>query len=269
MPASASALWSGAPLGFGLAALIAATAWRAGSLTRSGAVAAVLVGGVSMTAGRSWGLFLVLWFVSASLASRAGRARKERATADVVAKGGQRDAVQVLANGGVYAACALAALLGLPGAVWASVGAAALVAAGADTLATETGTLWRGQPWSLRTLGPVPTGTSGAVSVPGTLGMLAGAGVLAAFGVWLGLVPARDALAVALAGVAGAVADTLIGAWWQARRWCPDCARETEQHEHRCGTPTNPWRGVPWLNNDVVNFLCTLTGAGVALSLLR
>jgi uncharacterized protein (TIGR00297 family) len=248
------------------AAVIALLAWRAGSLSRRGAVAATVVGGIAMTAGAPWGLFLVLWFVTASLASRYGRRAKEAATGDIVAKGGARDALQVLANGGVFAAAALVLLL-LP--AWhvpaAVAGASALVAAGADTLATETGTLWRGRPWSLRTLGPVATGSSGAVSLPGTLGMVVGAILLALGAHWTGLLPADAVGTVAVAGVAGAVADTVLGAFWQARRWCPSCERETEQPVHRCGTRTVPWRGVPWLNNDAVNFACTLVGAAAGL----
>lgn len=249
---------------------VALMAWRAGSLSGSGAAAALLVGTLCMTAGRAWGVFLVLWFVLASLASKVCQRAKEAATGDVVAKGGARDAWQVLANGGVYAAAALVALLRPELAdVAAALGAAALVAAGADTLATETGTLSKGRPWSLRTGGFVPAGSSGAVSVPGSVGMvLAGLGfAFSAYGV--GLIPKSAVVAVAVAGVAGAVADTLVGAWWQARRWCPSCERETEQARHRCGTATRPYRGVPWLGNDAVNLICTVAGAAVMGAILR
>jgi uncharacterized protein (TIGR00297 family) len=268
MPAFASAV-----AGTALSALIAGTAWRVGSLSRSGAVTALFTGSIAIMAGPAWGIFLVAWFVGASAASRVGRRAKDMAAGDVVAKGGARDAAQVLANGGVFTACALGSLTGVPGASGESLalmGAASLVAAGADTLATETGTLWRGQPWSLRSRGPVPAGTSGAVSLPGTLGMLAGAGALAGLAAGSGLIPVPAVAAVALAGVAGAVGDTVIGAFWQARRWCPQCARETEQTVHRCGTATRPWRGARWLTNDMVNLLCTVIGAlavlGVTLS---
>jgi uncharacterized protein (TIGR00297 family) len=252
------------------AGTVALLAWRAGSLSGSGAGAALIVGTVCLTAGRAWGVFLVLWFVLASLASKVGQRAKEAATGDVVAKGGPRDALQVLANGGVYAAAALVALVRPElAAVAAALGAAALVAAGADTLATETGTLSKGRPWSLRTGGFVPTGSSGAVSVPGSAGMLLAAlgFALSAYGV--GLIPMTAVAPVALAGVAGAVVDTIVGAWWQARRWCPSCERETEQARHRCGAATVPYRGVSWLGNDAVNLICTVAGAAVMGAILR
>jgi len=66
---------------------------------------------------------------------------------------------------------------------------------------------------------------------------------------------------VAAGGVAGAAADTLIGAVAQERRWCALCERATERRVHDCGTPTVRRGGVGWLDNDVVNLACTVVGA--------
>ncbi|MFN9204838.1 MAG: DUF92 domain-containing protein [Gemmatimonas sp.] len=249
-----------------LAGGIAVTALRAGSLSPSGAVAATLVGAVAMMAGRPWGVFLVGWFVVASVASRLGRERKLVHAGDVVEKGAARDAAQVGANGGVFAVAAVVALVWPAQARAAALAAAgALVAAGADTLATEIGTLWRGRPFSLRRWTRVPAGTSGAVSLAGSAGMLVAAAGLAWMATVVGLVPIDALGAVTVAGVAGAATDTIIGAWWQARRWCPACHRETEQRVHRCGASTQPHGGVAELTNDAVNALCTVVGAAVAV----
>lgn len=253
---------------FAVAMAVALAARRAGSLSTSGAVAATLTGGVAMSVGWSWGAYLIAWFVSASLLSRMGRAAKEARTGGVIEKGDQRDAGQVLANGGVFALCALIALL------WpewrteaAIVGAGALAAAGADTAATEIGTLWGGAPWSLRTRTRATPGSSGAMSYAGTAGMLAAAALLGLLAAVLRLVPWTAVAVVAYAGLCGALADTVLGAWVQARRWCPTCARETEQPVHRCGTTTVSAGGWVWLTNDRVNLLCTVVGAGVAIAL--
>jgi uncharacterized protein (TIGR00297 family) len=251
-----------------LAVGIAAAAWRAGSLSPSGAVAAAVVGTVSMGAGVPWGAFLVAWFISASLLSRLGRAAKQARTADVLEKDDRRDAGQVLANGALFAA---AALLSLSGDSWASVaamaGAGALIAAGSDTAATEIGTWRGGTPWSLRTRAPAGVGTSGAVSVAGTVGMVAAAVLLGALAAVVGLVPWSAAPRVAYAGVCGALVDTVAGAWLQSRRWCPTCERETEQRVHRCGTATRASGGLSWLTNDRVNLLCAAVGAAVGAAL--
>src|SRR5665213_2130338 len=93
-----------------VAACVAFGAKRAGSLSMSGALAATIVGTLAVAAGWDWGALLLLYFISSSLLSRIGRATKERRTAAIVAKGGARDAIQVLANGGVFAAAAAAML---------------------------------------------------------------------------------------------------------------------------------------------------------------
>jgi uncharacterized protein (TIGR00297 family) len=250
------------------ASAIAWGAFRAGSLSRSGAVAAALVGSIVLSAGWPWGLFLVGWFIAASALSKMGHAAKAARTGDVVAKGDARDAGQVVANGGVFT-CAAAVSLLVP--EWSSVaavaGAGALAAAGSDTAATEIGTLWGGTPWSLRTRTAAAPGSSGAISRVGTMGMLAAAGAFAALAAAVGLVAWGDAGRVAYAAVCGALVDTVAGAWLQARRWCPRCERETEQVMHRCGTPTLAAGGLAWLGNDWVNLVCTLVGAAVGVML--
>ena len=107
MSASLPAWWSASGpsglLAIGLATVIAAAAWHKGSLRPSGAIAAAVVGAIALRAGWSWGGFLIVWFAWVTLGSRLGRARKAARTAGIVEKGGQRDATQVMANGGLFA----------------------------------------------------------------------------------------------------------------------------------------------------------------------
>ncbi|MBY0492383.1 MAG: DUF92 domain-containing protein, partial [Gemmatimonadaceae bacterium] len=119
----------------------------------------------------------------------------------------------------------------------------------------------------LRTRETAVPGTSGAVSLAGTAGMLAAAAALATLAAAVRLIPWAAVPVVAYAGACGALADTVVGAWLQARRWCPTCARATEQPVHRCGTSTHADGGLAWLTNDRVNLICTLVGAAVALAL--
>lgn len=251
--------------GFALAAVIAIAAWRLRALTASGAVAAVVVGTLAVAAGWEWAALLVAYFVASSLLSRAGSARKHARTRDVVEKGGTRDAVQVLANGGPFALAALlSATTGWSG--WAVVGAGALAAAAADTWATEIGTLFGGTPRSIVTWRPVPAGTSGGVTLLGTLGGAGGAAFVAAL-VWLAGWPASARTAAIAGGMAGLVADSLAGATLQARRRCERCDAATERRVHACGAHTAHAGGLRWLGNDAVNLLCALTGGAVGLAL--
>lgn len=249
--------------GFAVAAAIAGAARRSGSLAPSGAAAAVGVGTVATAAGAGWGALLIGFFASSTALSRWRRDAKAARTGHVVEKGGTRDAAQVLANGGVFAACVALGAFGVAPAALAGAAAGALGAAAADTWATEVGTAVGGTPRRLLDGVPVPPGTSGAVTPAGTLGMLAGAGAVALAARALGL--GRGAAWGALAGgVAGALADTLAGATVQERRWCDRCAATTEQRVHAaCGRSTRVVGGTASLDNDWVNALCTVVGAGV------
>ncbi len=257
---SAQLLVERGAIGAVAAAAIALAAWHAGSLSRSGAGAAVVVGTAATIAGWNWGALLILYFLAGTIVSRMGQSAKSHRMGGVVAKGGARDAAQVMANGGVFAACALCVPAGFTLAGVAAAGA--LAASLADTFATEIGTLLGGIPRSVRTMRRVPVGTSGGVSGAGSLAMVVAAALVAGAAVAVGA--SALFICVALAGVGGALIDTLLGATMQERRWCPTCERASERHMHTCGTATILAGGREWMNNDTVNFLATLTGAGIA-----
>ena len=251
-------------LGVVLASVIAVSAGRMRLLSPSGVAAAIATGTVSAAAGWSWALMLISFFAVSSALTRVGASRKQRMTEGLVEKGGRRDAVQVLANGGVFALAALLSLItGSP--VWAVVGAGALAAAAADTWATELGTLAGRPPVSITTWRPLPPGTSGGVTLLGSAGGLAGAAFIAALA-WLSGWPTLAIAGGLAGGVAGTTADSLLGATIQARRWCNGCSAATERVLHTCGRRTEPAGGLPWLDNDGVNLAATLTGASVALA---
>ena len=248
-------------LGGLLATGIALLARRAGSLAPGGAAAAVVVGTICIAAGWGWGALLVAFFVASSSLSRLGRARKEAATGDIVAKGGARDARQVLANGGLFAAAALCSLaVSWPG--WMVLGAGALAAATSDTWATELGTLAGAVPRSILTGRVVARGTSGGITVAGLVAAVAGAAFVAGLA-WLIGWPRTGA--VLAGGVVGSTADSLLGATIQARRWCDRCGVGTEREIHSCGASTRRAGGLAWLDNDGVNLASTLAGAVAAL----
>ena len=242
-------------LGAVLAAAVAAAACRAHALTRSGAWAAWGVGAVVFGIG-GWTAAgaLLAFFVSSSALSRWRRKRKEILAYE---KGSQRDAWQVLANGGVAAVCLLLTLFGLKNGMFLFL--AALAAANADTWATEIGSALGGQPVDIRTGQKAPAGTSGAVSLPGTAAALLGAGLLGVFaGGWV------LAGVVTVSGFGGALADSLLGATVQAQWRRPSGEGWTERPQPR--PPERGWRG---LGNDGVNVLCTLASVGVAALLGR
>jgi uncharacterized protein (TIGR00297 family) len=206
---------------------------------------------------------LLAFFFSSTALSAWRSASKHAATLDVVEKSAERDAVQVLANGGVFALGALAAIVA-PSLIWAPLALGALAAATADTWATEVGAAIGGIPHLITDLTRVPVGTSGAVSLAGSAAMVLGAVWLGTAARGLGFDP-HVVLPTIAGGVGGALADTLLGATVQERHWCPQCRRETEQRIHRCGGRTDYRRGVRGFGNDAVNLTSTVVGAAIAV----
>ena len=244
-------------LGAVLAGAVALLAYRVRTLTFGGAVAAFVVGAAVFGAG-GWRAAAVLFafFIPSAVLSRVGSQRKRTAGDQ---KQTPRNAWQVFANGGVAAVCIVAASNG--SAPLAAAFAGAFAAASADTWGTEIGMLSRRTPVSILTLRPVAAGLSGGVTLLGSIASVGGA-FCVALTAWL--VHLAPLWGVALGGIAGALADSLLGASLQALRWCPSCSRECETERHSCGTPTVLRRGIAWITNDVVNSVATICGALVA-----
>jgi uncharacterized protein (TIGR00297 family) len=263
-------------LGLLLSSIIALVAYRRRSLNRSGVVGAIITGTTtSGIGGWSWGLTLIFFFASSSLLSHFREQDKEQTAADKFSKGSRRDIGQVAANGGVATLLALGYGLASSPELCQLLQAGytgSLAAANADTWATELGVLSPQAPRLITTGKRVAPGTSGGITLLGT-----GASALGAFA--LGLVSwllQRDRkrnislpLLALVSGLAGSLFDSLLGATVQAIYSCPTCGKETERRVHSCGTPTKFVRGLPWLNNDGVNFLATLSGALIAMGLKR
>ena len=258
------------PIGFLLAILVAVLAWRAGALSASGAWAAALTGGLIFgLGGLPWAALLLTFFISSSLLSRAFGKRKS-ALAEKFSKGHRRDWAQVLANGGLGALLAVIYwLLPAEGWVWAAF-VGTMAAVNADTWATELGVLSKSPPRLVTSGKRVERGTSGGVTLLGTLAATGGAGLVAVIALlfqpgenWWALL-----LAAVLGGLAGSYFDSLLGASLQAIYHCPACNKETERHPtHTCGTTTTHLRGWRWMNNDVVNLACSALGALAAVLL--
>ena len=256
-------------LGFIFGALIGFFAYRARALSLSGAWGATLTGGLIFgLGGLPWAVVLLTFFISSSGLSRAF-AKNKSTLGEKFSKGSQRDIGQVLANGGLGALLAVIYAV-FPDQNWSWIAfAGAMAAVNADTWATELGVLSRRPPRLITNGRVVERGASGGVSLTGYLAALAGAALIGLSAVLFSpTIPPWGFLAVILlAGLAGSTFDSFLGATVQAIYYCPQCQKETERHPfHLCGVQTSLVRGWPWLNNDLVNFFCSLAGAGAALA---
>ena len=179
---------------------------------------AALAVGAATVWGTGWrGLLLLLaFFISGSLLTKGG---------------GRRTARQVIANGG---AAAVAALFGS----WPAF-AGAIAAAASDTWATEIGAHSPTPPRLITNGAAVAPGANGGITVLGTAGGVLGAVAIATLAWVMGPRDLRLAGVVAVAGVAGMLIDSLLGATVQ-------------------GTDDR------LLDNNGVNLAMTLAGAGIA-----
>ena len=231
-------------------------------LTRDGVVAALAVGG-AVAVGLGWrGVALLLaFFISGSVLTRVAGG-----------SGGQRNARQVVANGGVAAAAALAGS-------WI-VAAGALAAATADTWATEIGSFSRRPPRMITTWEQVAQGVSGGITLLGSMAGLLGAACIAVLAMLLappGWAPEGDGeggafapigsglvIAATFAGTSGMLVDSVLGATLQGVFECPVCGARFERARTVCHEPVRHLRGLLWLDNDGVNLAATAAGAVAA-----
>ncbi len=253
---------------------LALVAFKGGALSISGTVAAVFLGAVVYWCGGwVWFGLLAVFFLSASWFTRYREKEKEVVSKEF-AKAGPRDVFQVLANG------ALASLVAVvnyfqPANELFVLFAGIIASVNADTWATELGILSKSKPRLLMGWRIVEVGTSGAVSGIGTGYAFAGALFIGAWasgllfvdkgleaGVLTGMVGA-----VAVGGLVGSLADSLLGATVQTMYWCPKCRKETERTIHKCGSATRHARGFKWFDNDVVNLASSLVGGLVSAAL--
>ena len=252
-------------VGAAVAAGITAAARKTRTLSESGQWAAFLFGIVTTAAGWWWAGLLIAFFVSSAALTRWRAPEKVQRTEGTLPHGLERNATQVLVNGGLFVLFVLAARYA-ESERWAYAALGALAAASSDTWSTEIGTLFGAKPRLITTWKEVEPGMSGGVSIEGFGAGIAGALFIALPGAFA--IPdhhLRLAVAAALGGFGGCIADSLIGATLQSRRFCDRCRNWTERRTHTCGYRTRHARGIYWVTNDIVNLAGTFAGAVIAV----
>jgi uncharacterized protein (TIGR00297 family) len=222
--------------------LVAWAGYRARTVSISGAVAGTIIGVIIFGAlgWPGWVLLLVTFF-AATITTRMGLQRK-MILGISEERGGRRGAGNAIANTGAAAMAALLVALAADAQAARIAFAAALTAGGSDTIASEIGKAWGRRTWSITTLGRVPPGTSGAMSLEGTLAGIAGAFALAAIAILLAIIPPATLFSIVIAATLGALLESWLGATLE---------------------------GPGILNNDMLNFINTSAAALLAVLLYR
>ena len=112
----------------------------------------------------------------------------------------------------------------------------------ADTFASEIGKAYGKTTFLITNFKRVEPGTEGAISAEGTAAAVVGGFLLSAYGYAMGLISARGVAVSTAAAFWATNAESFLGATIQGKK------------------------GLDWMTNEVVNFLNTLIGAGLAIA---
>ncbi|WMJ74959.1 DUF92 domain-containing protein [Cytophagaceae bacterium ABcell3] len=243
--------------------------YRKKSVSTSGFTAMLLISALFIwTEQLSLLTIVFLMFASSSLLSKFKKSEKQHLKT-VVEKHGARDYIQALANLGTATGLIVLNYF-FPNDLMVVAAIGSIAAANADSWASETGSLSTSKPVLITTFKPIPKGLSGGITLTGTLGGIAGAWFIV-FSSILILPLASSysgnlntmAIAVFLAGVFGLFLDSWLGAICQALYKNKDTYSFTENPTGN----TSLVKGVVWINNDLINFISTVSGAVVAGSI--
>ena len=134
----------------------------------------------------------------------------------------------------------------------------AIAAATADTWGTEVGFHSKSKPKLIFSKQLVPKGTSGSITLLGTIGSIIGAILIAVLGQII-FSHKNIFLPIAIAGISGSVFDSFLGRFFQAKYLCKECGEHSEDNNH-CDLPALRISGLKIIDNNMVNFLNTLCG---------
>lgn len=242
-----------------LSLMVAIASWKKW-LTLSGNIAAFLLGlFILYLGGFSAFLVLLFFFIAGSLMGKVVKSFNL-----LEKKGDRRDCFQVLANG----IPALIALLLYHFTPYKDAGliafASALSEALADTWAGDIGRLSTKDPVSIITFTKVPKGISGGVTMLGFIGSFVASFLIALMYIGTYSMNMIGFMIVLVFGFVGAIVDSVLGATIQVHYRDSD-GHLTEKSE-KDGKKLERARGIPFIDNDGVNFISGLFSASLGFA---
>jgi len=216
-------------------------------LSLDGFLSSTLMAGLILGfGGLKYVLPIAIFFILSTLLSKVGMKNLRES------KSG-RNASQVFANGGVglvlcifnhFYQMELIYIMFL----------ASIAAANSDTWATEIGKLSRTRPKDIISGRSLNKGESGGITFIGLLGSMSGSFVIAAIGLFLNI-NISYLIIVFISGFLGSLFDSILGGTLQSRFILMDGKTIKEEKD----TDSYHYSGLVSINNNSVNFLCTLS----------
>ncbi|MHA1369722.1 MAG: DUF92 domain-containing protein [Promethearchaeota archaeon] len=272
-------------LGVALNAMLMIWAIKHSHLTRKAGIVSFFIGLILWSIDLVLFFTIILFFISSSILTKFHKSDKIHVQ-DKFAKTGMRDTYQVLANGMAALIFSITYKLFdswstdifLEKALYTAI-ITSIATVNADTWATEIGVLSKANPrWILNPGMKVEPGTSGGITLLGSIAGLLGSSLIAIFGLGIGItvgsIPVQDILEfivtfsiISLIGFGGTMIDSVLGATIQGFFKCKICQKHTEKRVH-CGEKTELVRGKAGFNNDLVNFTSASFSAVIAFILV-
>jgi uncharacterized protein (TIGR00297 family) len=245
-----------------LAGGIAVLSFKFKFLDLGGAGLAFLMGSIIFGFGGWSYTFPILgFFISSSILSKTGKSKKRQIESSYQ-KTSIRDFQQALANGGVATIIVLIAFFSGIESFYA-VYVASLAAATADTWGTELGIFSRSKPVLITNFKPVEPGTSGGISLFGSIAAIFGSASIVLISSFFHQFNIYQFHIIAIAGFTGSLADSLIGATVQGQYKCVICGKKIETTIH-CKENAIIIQGYRWIDNDIVNIFSIFISACIA-----
>ena len=233
-------------------AVIASVSYLRRFLDKGGIAASVILGFIVFYIGGVSGFVVFLFFfLSSSVITKL--CRKGRGN-------GMRSYPSVIANG-LPAAVTLVIYALTYDPLFLVAFASAVAEASSDTWAGEIGQLSHKDPVSIVTFTKVPRGISGGVTVLGLLASLLSAFLIALLFAGTFSSDTKGVLTITAAGFTGALLDSFLGATVQAQYRREDGSITENPEEGK------RVRGIPFIDNDMVNFLSGLFSVSLSIAL--
>ncbi len=209
--------------------------------------------------GMKWTLPILTFFILSSVISKV-RKHKDSEVEGYFEKSDKRDSLQVLANGGLAGVIIILNQF-FTNEIFYYAYVASLAAVCSDTWSTEIGTYFKKKTLNIIGFQVVEPGFSGGVSLPGIIGGILGAFMIAISSLnWVSINIYLFIFLVITSGVLGSLIDSLLGASFQAKYVCASCGKLTERKLH-CEKVTSLKYGYKWFNNDLVNIMAAAAGS--------
>lgn len=254
-------------IGFCLAVIIPLLAYFKKSLKLSATIEAFVM--IIIATFASWYLsyLLIFSFILISVIEKILKKKTDNIENQIAKKsGGPRDFIQVFVNGGVATLSAILYII-TKNDIFIYIYVISIAESLADSAASSFGIAFGKKVYDICSFKRIENGTSGGISVPGTISAFVLSLILGLITFLFGFCNLTGLIMITLCPFIGCIFDSILGSKLQLKNKCVVCGKITEKNIH-CEKEVKYYKGIKWMNNDVVNGLSNLFASLLTLVIL-